>query len=367
MNEFDVIIAGAGALGAAATYSLSQTGLKVLCIDRFNPPHNFSSSTGKTRLFRQAYFEDKNYIALLKRALVLWQELQVRGQTTFFYQNGFLIMSEAQHETNQRVKCHAKEFDIPMEFLTHSQLKKRFPQFRLPPSYEGTFETGAGFLVPEQVLTTLLRLSEENGALVYRHEHIQRIDLSLDSVEIRTDRRTYRAKKIVLALGAFINDFAHLVPMKFTIKRAVQFWFKSREHFSSPCFAFASDHDFIYGFPPMLNFEVKIARYQPSYEIENPLATSEHYTPSELAPIAEAIKQHLPMVDPMVHAHKVCYYTLTDDENFVLDTHPQFPHVVIAAGDSGHAFKFAPVIGEIIKQLVCEERLTFSIDFLKFR
>lgn len=103
MKEYDVIIAGAGALGAAATYSLSQTGLKILCIDRFNSPHNFSASTGKTRLFRQAYFEDKNYIALLKRALVLWQELQVQGQTRLIHQNGFLIMNEGAHETNHRV------------------------------------------------------------------------------------------------------------------------------------------------------------------------------------------------------------------------------------------------------------------------
>lgn len=369
MDKYDVIVCGAGALGASCTYALSKTELRVLCIDRFTPPHAFSSSSGETRLFRQAYFEDRRYIPLLKHALASWHNLEQESGLTLLRHNGFLLMSPRNHETNALVHSHAQDFDIPLEHLSHASLSRRFSYFVTPSSWEGLYEPFAGVISPEITIQALHMLAEKNGAMIHRHEEICSLNVEDCGVMITTDRAHYSANKVVLALGSYSNCLSHLMPMTITVTRAPQFWFPCADNFSCdtvPCFAFANDNEFIYGFPKISTF-AKVARYRPSEEISTPLHTSKTYTTEEIAPIVTAINQHLPLISPACAQHAICSYASTYDENFLLDTHPQFPNVILACGDSGHAFKFVPVIGDVVKELVCEQKPSLDYNFLQCR
>lgn len=369
MKQYDVIVVGAGALGLASTYFLSRVGLRVLCIDRFSFLHSLSSSTGASRLFRQAYFEDERYIPLLKRALALWRELEHQSGVPLLQQNGFLVMSDSANSTSQKIQHNAALFDIPIDILTSKQIHQRYPAFNPPSNFSGYLEKTAGVLNPERALTIFMHQALHHGAQFHEHEQIIEFSSTRNGVTLWSNRDCYNASFAVLAPGPFINDLAH-PPMTFTILRAVQFWFYGQVlslQNAYPCFAFASNDDFIYGFPALDSRGVKIARYASSHVISNPCDTHTYFEPSELAPIADTISKYLPTIDPKCHDHKVCFYSMTNDENFLIDQHLSQPNVIYACGGSGHAFKFAPVIGEIVSQLIQEKPSGFDLDFLKFR
>lgn len=369
MKIYDVIVIGAGALGLASTYFLAKRGKSVLCIDRFSPLHPWSSSVGESRLFRQAYFEDARYIPMLKKALMLWKEIERESVSTLLHQNGFLVVSDAHSDRAHRLESNARAHDIALEMLSHRQCRARFAMIDIAPTQHASFEINAGVLRADAALTTFTRLAQHAGAEIIFRERIISFHRETKFVDVIGENARFRAYNIVLAPGSFINDLVKL-PLRFTIKRAVQFWFRAHHQLSNdpnpPCFAFDSNDDFIYGFPALSERGVKIASYHPSSTIENPITTPTTFEASECEPILAAIKRHLPGVAPAVHLHKVCFYCLTDDENFLLDYDPDDRRIVYAAGDSGHAFKFAPVIGDIVARLIEKEPTGFDIDFLRF-
>src|SRR5437868_15548012 len=91
-NSFDVIVVGLGAMGSGAIYHLASKGLRVLGLDRFQPPHKLGSSHGQTRIIREAYFEHPSYVPLVQRAYQLWSELERRSQRKLFLQTGGLMV-----------------------------------------------------------------------------------------------------------------------------------------------------------------------------------------------------------------------------------------------------------------------------------
>ena len=370
MKIYDAIVIGAGALGLASTYFLSKAGLSVLCIDRFKPPHAWSASTGESRLFRRAYFEDSRHIPLLKRAFVLWQEIENKSSSKLLHQNGLLIVSDGDCDTNKKVFHHAHEHDLAVEFLPSAEITRRFFPIKVPISYYASFEAQAGLLRPERVLNAFMQQAQVHGASIIENERVVKFVRDDNLHVVHTDTNSYRSLALVISPGPFINDLVRL-PMRFTIRRAVQFWFKCNASYALaenfPCFAFASNDDFIYGFPSLDDEGIKVARYQPSSTIVNPLQTSTQYDESELAPVRNIIRQFLPGVATDCHRHKVCFYNLTNDENFLVDYQRHDDTVVYATGGSGHAFKFAPVIGEIVSRLILKKSPDYPIDLWQFR
>lgn len=370
MNVYDVVICGAGVLGASCAYALSKLNLTILCLDRWNPPHLNASSSGESRLFRTAYFEDMRYIPLLLRAHAMWRELEQEQRVPLFCQNGFLLMSPKHDIHLHAIKDHARQFDIALDHLTARTLVKRFPQFQPPSSWEGTLEINAGVINAERAVQAFLTGAMARGVTVHGNETIVSFDPTTHHMDIITNRSRYRAAHVVLALGAYCNHFAQLMPMPITITRAVQFWFPCQTTFhtkNTPCFAFADEHDFIYGFPALSSRGAKVARYQGFDHVQSPLHARAPARECELAPVQHVVKNYLPMLDAQPSHHHVCFYASTKDENFLLDHHPDFPRVILAGGDSGHAFKFAPVIGETIRALIAQKPLPFDTEFLRCR
>ena len=119
-----------------------------------------------------------------------------------------------------------------------------------------------------------------------------------------------------------------------------------------------------YGFPKIDDLGVKLAEHSGGRVVEDPLAESREIDPGEQARVEWFVKNHLPGATLECTRHEVCFYTMTRNGHFVVDRHPDHPGVVFAAGLSGHGFKFACVLGEVLADLALDGATRHPIGFL---
>ncbi len=367
----DVIVVGYGGMGSAICYYLTLSGLNVIGIDRFSPPHQKGSSSGKTRLFRQTYFEDPRYIPLAKHSYELWKKLNTQRNFNqdLLTETGFLVLSPEKEQISETIFSYADSYNIENETLSRKQLKNSFPQFLMPMGFMGQFEKKAGIIRSDLTIETFLSLARKKGAIFKTNERVSSWENHGSEVHVVTDKSEYWANYLVLSPGPWSSDLLSPLPMIFKITRAPQFWFASKHSYKEkmPCFAVIENREFIYGFPDVDQSGLKISNYAPSDQIEGALEKKYEYKEKELKPITQVIDRFLPHVHKKPLNWKMCFYTLTKDENFLIDFHPEFKNVVLATGGSGHAFKFIPLIGDLVKKMIHSEKIEYEIDFLKLR
>lgn len=362
---YDVIVVGCGGIGAAAVEALSRRGAKVLGIDRFHPPHDRGSTHGATRLIRQAYFEDPRYLPLLKRSYALWADTEARAGERLYTPTGFLVMSEGGDGRGETMGAIARAHDVTLEALDAFQVRERFPAFDLPDGWTGLFEPNAGHLAVERCVAAQLRLAQT--ATLRFGERVTAWSARPGSVTVHTDQGRYQAGSLVLAPGAWAPDLVGDLDLPLVTRRGAQFWFGGEPRYHDlPCFAFSGGGRFVYGFPD-LGEGVKVADYEATGILDDPLKRDPAYTEAELAPVSNAVRRFLPGLDPDPVRWSICMYTLTPDENFLLDRHPEHPHVSFFAGDSGHAYKFAPALGEVLAGWATGEEGPEDVAFLRRR
>jgi monomeric sarcosine oxidase len=367
--KLDVAVIGAGAMGGATAYHLAKSGANVGVFDQFSVPHNKGSSHAETRLIRQAYFENPNYVPLLKRAYELWDDLEdTPGQ--LFIKNGLFVAGRSDRTIMQGILESSKQHKIPVEILSASEASKRFPGFRFAADETCIFEPNAGYLQVDQCLLAHLRKAEKLGATVRLQSTIDSFKKTTDGFSIKSGDREIKAKKVVVCAGAWAG---HMLPEKYksvlSPHRVPLFWFprisnRPAAEGSTSCFAFDLIDGFFYGFPQLQSQGVKIGLHKPGMKITNPSAFSRSIADDERDPVKHFIKEKLTYVQPTVSREETCIYTMTPDENFLVD---EEDGLVIVAGFSGHGFKFASVIGEIAKDLALNGRTKHPIDFLRFR
>lgn len=368
---YDVIVVGIGGIGGSALYHLAKSGAKVLGIDQFNPPHDRGSSQGSTRIIRQAYFENAAYIPLLKRAYTLWAEAEEFLGKELFHRNGLLILSDEPLGVGATAQKNAEAHGVRVERLSASEVRARYPQFSIKDDFYGVLEPGAGFLEVESCVDAHLKLAARAKAEIHANEVVLSWEDSKDGISLKTDRGTYQARKLIVCPGGWSKQLLGELGRHLSIKRAPQFWFRAPRGFSEadgmPCFAFARQGHFIYGFPHVEEWGLKVASYAPSTEIRDPFDRGPSHTLEELSLVGEYVRRFMPKIDPTPILSKICMYTLTPDEHFWLDWHPQQENVFIATGGSGHAFKFTSVLGEIVSKTVQNQPTGFDLNFLKYR
>src|SRR5258708_3525042 len=163
-SNYDVIVAGLGAMGSAAAYHLAAAGQRVLGLDRFQPPHSIGSSHGLTRIIREAYFEHPLYVPLVRRAYQLWGDLEKQAGRQLLLQTGGLMIGPPSGVLVRGAKRSAVEHHLDHEVLSAAQLRRRFPCFEPTEDMVGVWEPRAGSLVPELAIQTHLELAAKYGA-----------------------------------------------------------------------------------------------------------------------------------------------------------------------------------------------------------
>lgn len=361
MSHYDVIVIGLGGMGSAAAYRLAQRGRRVLGIDRFAPVHNLGSSHGGSRITRQAYFEDPAYVPLLLRAHELWAGIERDSGRKIFTRCGGIMLGGPESRTVSGSLASAREWDLPHELLDAAEIRRRFPTMR-PEDHEiALYEENAGFVVPESSVAAHLQLAARAGAELHHEEKVLSWRETSTGVRVGTSQNFYTADRLVVCPGAWAPGLLAELGIGFTVERQVQYWFApsgGAEPFRAerhPIYVWEDGNGRqFYGFPSHDDAgSVKVAFFRGGRAC-TPDTIDRTVRPEEVGEIAEFVGRKMPALPGTFRRGATCMYTNTPDEHFVIARHPAHERVVVACGFSGHGFKFVPVVGEILADLVVD-------------
>jgi sarcosine oxidase len=373
--EYDVIVLGLGAMGSAAAQQLAQRQKQVLGIEQFVPPHDKGSSHGGTRMIRQAYWESPAYLPLVLRAYELWQKLERDAGAKLLHITGGLILGSADSQLVTGAIAAADQHSIKYSVLDPRQIRERFPAIMPLANDVAVYEELAGYLLTEECIRAQLRLAAQSGAELHFDERVLGWSADSAGITVSTDRRVYEAERLVITAGPWANEaLKGFFPLNVT--RQVMTWIEpvgGVEPFLPdrfPVFLCDSPDDGFpgYGFPAVdgANGGVKAAIHG-SDVVCTPETVDREVHMSDLAEVIRNLRPRFPSLAGQILKATTCLYTMTPDEHFIIGLHPQFPSVSIACGFSGHGFKFAPVVGEILVQLATTGRSSHPIEIFSPR
>jgi sarcosine oxidase len=381
-SEYDVIVVGLGGMGSAAVQHLARRGLRVLGLEQFGPAHAFGSSHGGSRIVRKAYYEGPAYVPLLMRAYELWDELSADFGEQLFTRCGALMIGRPDSEVVAGARLSAERWQLPYELLDSAQLRTRFPQFRLPADQVALLETDAGYALPEATVLAQLELAMDAGAELWFDTPVESLELGPSGVHLSAGGEEVTAAKVVLATGAWADRLANLELLPLRTTRQSVHWFApaAPELFAPDRFPVylwdlpvpaEAPELALYGFPQLAGEPgVKAAIYHDTRRLEvDPDRIDRTIDKADYGPVSELLSELLPDLVPdgggEPAASSVCMYPAADDDDFVLGIHPgSSGRVVVALGFSGHGFKFTPVVGQIVADLVVDGRSPLDIGFL---
>ncbi|MBY0229861.1 MAG: N-methyl-L-tryptophan oxidase [Gemmataceae bacterium] len=333
----DVIVIGLGGMGTAAAWRLAQRGARVLAFDQFPLGHALGSSHGHSRIIRQAYYEHPAYVPLVRRAWEGWNELDPSLLTPA----PCLSLGPPGSPLVEGVRESARTHGLEVEDLTAEVVVRRWPAFRLDAGFDAVLERSAGILAVDRCVRAMADEARRLGADL-REERV----LGWDGGSVRTERGAYRAPRLVVAAGPWAKALLPHLPL--TVMRQTAQWFAGEA--GIPVFIAEAAGGFFYGLPAHEGRGVKVSQHYGAPELPGPEGVERTVTEADETPVREFLRRHLPGVGARTDG-SVCLYTLTPDRHFVID---RVGEAAVAAGFSGHGFKFAPVVGEILADLALE-------------
>lgn len=349
LAAFDVIVVGLGAMGSAAAAHAATRGRRVLGLEQFQPAHDQGSSHGRSRVIRLAYFEHPAYVPLLRRAYELWRRLEAATGRDLLRLTGGLMIGSPDSEVVAGSLRSAREHQLDHEMMDAADIRRRFPVFTPPDGTVALYETDAGVLFPEEAIRAHLDVAVDNGAHLHFDERVEGWQVSPSgTIGVRTSGARYEAERLILAPGSWASSLFNIDWLPLDLEAQQLHWFLPK----GGAAAFAPDRFPIYiwdlgegvqfyGFPAEEDGRVKVAFFRSKVTGENA--------------IREALRPALPsLADGTLVGTVTCRYTLTPDHHFVIGLHPDWPTVTIASPCSGHGYKFASVIGEILADLAIE-------------
>ena len=356
-KPYDVIVIGIGGMGSSTLYELARRGKRVLGIERYDIGHSMGSSHGETRMIRLAYFEGQSYVPMVLRAHRLWQDLGKRFNTSLMETTGTLDIIEPGLDIVERGEAACKRFDLPYELLDAEAIMRRHPAFKLPKDYNGLFQPDGGFVMSERAIMTLTAAAIDLGAELHPRERVIDVEpLQSGGVRVKTDAGVYEAGSVVLSPGPWITKFIPALEGIAKPYRQVFGWFRplkpelfSRAQF--PSFTLKIPEGHYYGFPLHRLPGLKVGGPHHGRELCDPDTLIRENRPKDEVGLRDCLSRYLPDAMGPALSIKVCIYTMTPDEDFIIDHLPGAPQVVIASPCSGHGFKFVSVMGEILADL----------------
>jgi sarcosine oxidase len=358
-RSYDAIVVGVGGMGSAAVYHLAKRGVDVLGIEQYDIPHTKGSSHGDTRIFRLTQPEHPEYVPLARRAGERWRELEAESGRTILTETGSIHAGPAGGEkvTDAVESCEAN--GVAYELLTGAEVNERFPGYELPTDHRGVYQPDGGFLRCERAVATHVNQAHEHGATVHGREQVHDLTIRENGVKVRGDRGSYDADHLVVTAGAWGGKHLDLLSDALTPERRVMAWLHPTdpETFrpaNFPVFSVDVPEGSFYGFPVAERPGFKFGRSPDFAATIDPDDWQEEPTLQDEKLLRELTRHRFPGANGPTMRLAACMITFSRDGHFYLDTHPEYPHVSIAAGFSGHGFKFCSVVGETLADFVTE-------------
>ena len=371
MSAYDVIVLGPGAMGSAAAQRLAASGARVLGLEQYTAAHDRGSSHGGSRMIRFTLYREQAYVRLLARAHELWRRLERDSGADVLAITGGLAMGAPDHSVIAGGMRSAEEAGVAYEILDAAEIRRRFPPFAPEPGMIGVYEPSAGFLRPEAAVRAYLDQAAARGADLRFGEPALRWEAqpSGDGVRVVTQAGTYEASRLVLTPGPWAGGEAASLDLPLTVARVVMFWFDppgGTEPFVPDRFpvfvCLPEGGERFYGFPA---HEGPRGGVKLAFSLRMSPCTPDTIDPAvhevEIALMKEHLARCVPALNGRCIAARTCMYTNTPDLHFVIGPHPAVPQCVVACGFSGHGFKFASVVGEILADLAMEGQTRHEI------
>ena len=366
-NSAEVIVVGGGAMGSATAYELARRGVKTRLFEQYLMGHDLGSSHGYSRIIRRDYYEHPDYVPLVERAYELWRELEKKSGESLLTITGIMGMGVpgGEYLTGSALSC--KLHKIPHERLTAKQIRKRFPQFKPPEHFEGVFQEDGGILAIERCILTYRSEARNLRALIHEDEAVLAIEPQRGgkSFRVRTRQGEYTAERVVICAGPWASRFLADLKLPLEVERQTLGFYTPRERAPfelgrMPVFFFDFGDSNYYGFPFFGVDCVKVARHHGG-AIVNPETVDRTFTDADNQQLRTFLKKYMPGAAGTLRLGKVCLYTNTPDNDFILDRHPEYENMSIAAGFSGHGFKFASSVGEVMAELATKGKSRHAI------
>lgn len=371
-NSADVIVIGLGAMGSAAACHLAGRGVSVIGLDRYAPPHALGSSHGRSRIIRSAYFEHPAYVPLVQRAQALWTELEQQAGRRLLLRTGGLMIGPPDGTLVGGALRSAVAHGLAHEVLDAAAVRKRFPVLQPSDAMVGVWEPDAGVLLPEACIEAHLALARRRGARLHLGAPVSAFAEEGEGVRVETPGGVYRASQVLLTAGAWVPAMVPSLAPVFSVERQVLYWLAPiaghAQFLAGQCpihlWEWAPGR-FFYGFPD-LGDGVKLAVHHAG-EVADPERLRREVDADEVAAMRALAARFVPAANGPLRASAVCMYTNTADGHFWIDHLPEQPRVLVASPCSGHGFKFASVIGELLAELLLDGSSGFDIDLFRRR
>ena len=369
-NLYDVVIIGGGSMGIATAYYLAKAEQKVLVVDQFTVPNIYGSHHGETRILRLGYGNGGTYVPLVKESLALWKELEEETGRTLYNQTGAISVGYSGSDFVKETIDSSIKYNLEYEKLDAKSLMERWPGITVPDDYVACYDPNSGFLYSEECILAYKEECEKLGVTILENQPVLDLQITDKEVTVLSADTTFVARKAVVTAGAWIPKLLPDLELDIKPLRKTFGWFETSEEnlYGSqfPCYVFYThDVGHYYGFPDFNGKGLKIGRMDLG-EVVDPDELNRDFdsTPKEEADLRSFLSRYMPQANGHLNAGKVCLFSMTPDEDFIIDFHPQHENVLIAGGFSGHGFKFASAIGKTLCELAVQGVSNQDISFL---
>jgi len=370
--DADVAVIGLGAMGSNAAWRLARRGVSVIGIERFHPGHAQGSSHGHTRVFRVACLEHPHLVPLARRGRELFEELQIHSGLEVIRQSGAVMIGPEDNDVITGSLAAARSHDLPIEQLDRDELVNRFPQHAsVAEHHVAVWDPEAGVAFPENAIIAAVDAARSTGAEIFTDTRVSGIELIEDGARIRTATRDFVVRQVVVTTGAWLNKLVPELPLR--PFRTPMTWFAAREGSQSsydikdfPTFIRAVDGDnSIWGHGEGDGFGIKIGPDKdPNFYEVDPDTIDRYISANDWALISELVAREFPELHPDPTKTTTCMVTHSPDGHFQIGRPHADSRLIVGGGGSGHAFKHASGIGELIAQIACDEPTLIPTDFI---
>jgi monomeric sarcosine oxidase len=372
MTHTRVIVVGGGTMGLASAWALASRGVRVDVFEQFGHVHERGSHSGGTRIIRQAYHEGSGYVPLVQEADRLWLELGACSGRELLVRTGLVEFGPPDDGEFLTAIANCEHHGVAQEIIDAREAMRRWP-LELPPHWRACFTPSGGYLRVAACFDAMREAAERAGARFHYGTAVHEVLRGQPAAGVVLEDGTrFEAEGVVVTAGAWLPALVPEFGMLTRLRR-VLLWFAPRDPEALaglPVWAAFDPAGFFYGFPYGAEGSgLKVARHVTHASPEHgdppvdPASVDHRLHERDSEAVRAFLAARMPAAAGQLIAHRVCLYTMTPSEDFIVDRLPADPRTVIAGGFSGHGFKFAPAIGHRVADLVLDPASAALAEF----
>ena len=372
--DTDVIVIGLGAWGSSTLWRLAERGVRCIGFERYGNSHALGSSHGYTRLFRVACQEHSGLVDMARKSRDLWKELETVSGNPLLFETGALNVGDPTSDMVAGTIRAGASSNVAVEQLTRDEIQDRFPAYvTMSPAEVGVWDPEAGIVDPDLGVKAANDAAIKAGAQAFFDARVTNIELVDNGVVVTVADRTWTARQVIVTAGAWLGKLVPGLPLE-ALRTPMQ-WFESKKGPDDPEFALEKFPAFmrrvkpgvgIWGHGSALGEPVKVGLWldEGAFDPTDPDECDRGINPvRDWSVLSDAISTLFPGLNPTPVQSRPCMVTMSPDGQFLIGRPDNDPRLIVGGGCSGHGFKHATGIGELLAQLATGESLYLDAAF----